>query len=85
MTSRFWRRLRARLNPRRADRDLADELDFHLARETHELTSRGVAPGEAHRQARTRFGSTAGTAAEDRFAARGGAIGAGDLGCQHSE
>ncbi len=49
--------LRVLARPRRAERDLHDELAFHVARETEKLVLSGVPPDEAHRRARARFGS----------------------------
>ena len=50
-------RARALLTRRRADRDLDDELAFHVACETAKLAASGLAPVEARRQAMVRFGS----------------------------
>jgi predicted permease len=52
-------RLRALLRPRRADRDLGDELAFHLAAETEKLVASGLSLEAARRQAAARFGSVA--------------------------
>jgi len=41
-----------------ADRDLDDELRFHLAQETQLLVDRGAAPDDARRAARRAFGSS---------------------------
>src|ERR1700726_1437288 len=40
-----------------ADRDLDDELRFHLAQETQLLVDRGASPEDARRAARRSFGS----------------------------
>jgi predicted permease len=55
----FTLRLRALLSPRRAERDLDDELAFHLERETRKHIDNGVDPEAARRLARARFGSAA--------------------------
>jgi predicted permease len=49
-------RARALFRPRRVERDLDDELAFHIACEAQKLVERGMAPDEAARQARARFG-----------------------------
>lgn len=48
----MWRR-------RRAIKDLDDDIRDHIARETDENVSRGMAPDEARRQAQLTFGSAA--------------------------
>jgi predicted permease len=58
----FVRRLRALIRRSAVDRELDDELAFHLECETRKLVERGVAPGEARRQALARFGSRAAAA-----------------------
>ena len=50
-----WRRYRELLGPN-AERDLRDELRFHLETETEELIASGLARDEARRQALARFG-----------------------------
>jgi predicted permease len=50
-------RLRALFPPGRAERDLHDELAFHIERETKQLIEQGVPPGRARDAARARFGS----------------------------
>ena len=52
-------RIRALVNPRRAERELDDELAFHIACETQKLVDSGVDPDEARRRALARFGSVA--------------------------
>ena len=59
-------RLRALLRPGRAERDLQDELTFHIARETEKNIERGMAPDEARDRARARFGSETAVADECR-------------------
>ena len=52
-----WRiRLRSLLRRTTAERDLDDEVRFHLERETEKLVAAGVSPQEALRRARLRFG-----------------------------
>ncbi|MGE3277032.1 MAG: ABC transporter permease [Vicinamibacterales bacterium] len=55
-------RLRALLRPSRAERDLHDELSFHIAREARKLVDQGLDPDEARRLATRRFGSVTATA-----------------------
>ena len=50
-------RLRALFAPNRAERDLHDELSFHIEREAKKLIDQGVPPDEAHYTAHARFGS----------------------------
>ena len=57
---------RALLNPRRAERELDDELAFHVECETRKLVDRGLDPVEARRQALARFGSRTATADDCR-------------------
>jgi predicted permease len=58
-----WRRYRELLgsNP---ERDLADEIRFHLETETEDLMAAGVAPDEARRRALAKFGDV------DRYVAQ---------------
>ena len=49
-------RLRALFTRNTMDRELEDELRFHLEKETAKLVSAGVPPDDAHRQARATFG-----------------------------
>lgn len=60
MFSEFWNDLRYRLRAilRRdvAERDLDDELRFHIAREAEKYVAQGLAHDEARRRARTAFG-----------------------------
>ncbi|HWH53688.1 MAG TPA: FtsX-like permease family protein [Gemmatimonadaceae bacterium] len=60
-----WRRYRELLGPN-PERDLRDELRFHLETETEELIAAGVAPEEARRQALARFGDVDGAIAQCR-------------------
>lgn len=43
--------------PSRAERDLHDELSFHIERETRKLIDEGMEPGRARNTANARFGS----------------------------
>jgi predicted permease len=69
-----WRdlrlRVRALLSPRRVERELDDELAFHLEMETRKLVAAGLSPDDARARARARFGSPA-VAAEECRDARG--------------
>src|SRR5262245_24246358 len=63
MTGRdLWLRLRALLRPRRTERDLHDELAFHVDREVEQLVAAGMSRSDARARARARFGSVALTA-----------------------
>ena len=50
-------RLRALLRPNRVEQELAEELAFHIERETSKLIEQGIPPAEARSRARARFGS----------------------------
>ena len=50
-------RLRALIRPGQAERDLRDELSFHIEREARKLIDQGLPPEEAALTARARFGS----------------------------
>src|SRR5512144_528723 len=52
-------RVRALAVPRRVERELEDELAFHIERETQKQIAAGVSPAEARRRARVRFGPVA--------------------------
>jgi len=52
-------RLRALIAPRRVERELEEELAFHLERETEKHLADGLDPIEARRRAQVRFGSVA--------------------------
>ena len=49
-------RARALLAPRRVERELDDELSFHVDRETEKLVAEGMTTAEARAMARARFG-----------------------------
>jgi hypothetical protein len=59
-------RIRAVLTPGRVERDLHDELSFHIEREARKLIDQGMPPDQARAKARARFGSTAVVADECR-------------------
>ena len=59
-------RLRALITPGRVERDLHDELSFHLEREARKLIDQGMPPDEARAKAQARFGSTTVVADECR-------------------
>jgi len=59
-------RARTLFAPRRAERELDEELAFHIEREAHKHIAEGVSPGEARRRARARFGSVTVAADECR-------------------
>jgi len=50
-------RARAVLAPNRVERDLRDELEFHIDRETRKLIDQGMSPKDAALAAQARFGS----------------------------
>src|SRR5262245_3344280 len=66
-------RVRALSAPRRFEAELDDELAFHIERETQKHVANGLAPEEARKIARVRFGSVA-LAADECRDARGTAI-----------
>jgi hypothetical protein len=51
-------RLRALVTPHHLERDLHDELSFHIERETKKLIDQGLEPDRARNTAQARFGST---------------------------
>jgi putative ABC transport system permease protein len=53
---RFRRRIRAQFSRHTLDRDLADEMNLHVAMETEDLIRSGVSADEAARLARVAFG-----------------------------
>jgi predicted permease len=57
--SRLWMKLAALLKRRRLDRDLDEELQFHLAMREEKLRAEGLAPADARFAARRRFGNAA--------------------------
>src|SRR3954470_13237343 len=59
-------RLRALIAPGRIERDLHDELAFHIECEARRLVARGISPEQARAIAQARFGSTAVVADECR-------------------
>ena len=66
-------RIRALLARRRVERELDEELAFHIERETEKLVASGMSRSDARTRARARFGSTA-LAAEECRDARGTAL-----------
>ena len=54
----FWRRLRVLFHRRRFDRDLEDEMRFHLDMRSEEEREAGAAPDEARYAARRAFGNS---------------------------
>ncbi|MDQ3068900.1 MAG: ABC transporter permease [Acidobacteriota bacterium] len=66
-------RLRALIAPRRVERELDEELAFHIECETRKHVGRGLTPAEARTHARARFGSVA-LAADECRDARGTAF-----------
>src|SRR5262245_45073135 len=55
----FVRRLCGSLRTSAFEREMADELQFHLEREADALVARGLTPADAAAEARRRFGSVA--------------------------
>ncbi len=51
-----WFRIRALVDRGRMEADMNDEFEFHLEMETKKYQARGLAPDEAHRLARVKFG-----------------------------
>ena len=70
---RLTLRARALLAPRRVERDLDDELAFHIERETQKHIANGISPAEARTRAMARFGSVT-VAADECRDARGTAL-----------
>jgi putative ABC transport system permease protein len=66
-------RARAVFAPRRVERDLDEELAFHIEREIQRQIANGISPAEARRRAMARFGSVTVVADECRDA-RGTAL-----------
>src|SRR6188472_2433502 len=66
-------RARALFAPRRAERDLDDELAFHLEQETRKLVDGGMTAADGRATALARFGSIA-AVADDCRDARGTAF-----------
>jgi predicted permease len=56
MLSRFLKRLRKLVAPRRVAREIEDEMRLHIQMEAEDLVAQGVAPEEAQRRARMAFG-----------------------------
>jgi predicted permease len=52
-------RVRALIRPSRVERELDEELAFHVEREAGKLIDEGMTPAEARERAQARFGSTA--------------------------
>ena len=59
-------RIRALITPNRVERELLDELSFHIDREARKLIEQGMPPDRAWADARARFGSAAVVADECR-------------------
>ena len=55
----LWFRIVTLLRPGRAERELTEEVEFHIEMETQKLIGQGRAPDEAAREARLRFGGVA--------------------------
>ncbi|MFN0180898.1 MAG: ADOP family duplicated permease [Gemmatimonadales bacterium] len=68
---RVFHWLTAVFRGRTADRELHDEMAFHLDQQARQLEAAGLTPAEARRQARLKFGSVDATR-EDTRDARGG-------------
>lgn len=64
----FFLRLRALLFPRRVDKELDEELRFHLEMQARKNAAAGAAPQEAQRRARIQFGGIEGAREECRDA-----------------
>lgn len=56
MLRTFWRRLKSLLRISQLERDMNEELRFHLERQTEENIGRGMDPEAARRLARLSFG-----------------------------
>ena len=73
----FALRVRALAFPRRVERELDEELAFHIEREAQKHIARGVSPADARRDAKSRFGSL--TVAADQCRDARGTSGIDDL------
>src|SRR5262245_39007575 len=60
-------RIRALITPGRVERDLHDELSFHVEREARKFIDQGMHPDHARAKARARFGSPTIVADECRY------------------
>jgi predicted permease len=69
-----WLRIRALAAPRRVERELDEELAFHIEREAQKHTARGLSPAEARHLALARFGPVPLTADQCRDARGTGLI-----------
>ena len=58
-TTDFRMRLKALLHNRRVERELLEELDFHVEMQTRKNLAAGMSPAEARVRACAQFGSTA--------------------------
>ena len=67
MTGWFYS-LRSLVRRHQADRDMADEIEFHIDRQTRKHESRGVSSDEARRRALVEFGGTTRWREESRHA-----------------
>jgi putative ABC transport system permease protein len=57
MISKAWRRLLHAVRHRRAERELREEMEFHLASKRHELETAGLDSATAHVEARLAMGN----------------------------
>jgi hypothetical protein len=64
-------RIRALVRGAAAERELDEEMEFHLARETEQNLARGMSPEEARRQAVVAFGGLSQTRESHREVRRG--------------
>src|SRR2546425_13229470 len=55
----LWLRLRVLVAPRRAERDLDDEIAFHLEMQARKHAAAGLTENQARVRSRAEFGSTA--------------------------
>jgi putative ABC transport system permease protein len=62
----LWLRGKALIKHRQLDRDLAEELDFHLAMREQKLVEQGMPPEEAHYAAKRAFGNQTQTKESNR-------------------
>src|SRR5688500_14604069 len=69
----LWIRLRALFMPRRAERDMRDELEFHVEMQARKLRDAGLNEADAKSRARAQFGSRANVEDQGRDA-RGTAL-----------
>src|ERR1700733_3331165 len=70
----IWRKVMAAVRWRQLDRDLEEEMRFHLEMKARDHRAAGLSADQAHRAARQRFGNTTLLKEESREARGWGAV-----------